>query len=138
MKKQSLFITSLLIIGGLTLMSMTLIKNTQEKPWVVPPKYEKMENPQSNTKDDDQIGRVLYTKHCKSCHGTKGLGDGTKAESIDTKVPDFTNDSFKKEADGSLYYKTVFGRDDMPGFEKKIPAEEDRWLIVNYIKTLAK
>lgn len=24
------------------------------------------------------IGKSLYGKHCKSCHGSKGYGDGTK------------------------------------------------------------
>lgn len=138
MKKQSLFITSLVIIGSLILMSMSIIKTNQEKPWDVPSKYVKMENPFAKASDEDNIGRTLYTKHCKSCHGSKGLGDGAKAGSIDTKVPDFTSDSFKKETDGSLYYKTIFGRDDMPSFEKKITDEEERWLIVNYIKSLAK
>lgn len=136
--KKSLFVTSLLFIGGLVLMSMTLIKNNQEKPWEIPSKYVKMENPYAKASDEDNIGRSLYTKHCKSCHGSKGNGDGTKAASIDTKVPDFANPSFKKETDGSLYYKTIFGRDDMPSFEKKITDEEERWLIVNYIKTLVK
>lgn len=138
MKKQPLLITSLLFIGGLVLTSMTLIKTNQEKPWVIPPKYEKMENPQLNAKDDDQIGRILYTKHCKSCHGSKGHGDGNKAAGLDTKVPDFASESFKKDTDGSLFYKTTFGRDDMPSFDKKIPDDEERWLIVNYIKTLSK
>ena len=136
--KKSLFVTSLLFIGGLVLMSMTLIKNNQEKPWEIPSKYVKMENPYAKGSDEDNIGRSLYTKHCKSCHGSKGNGDGTKAASIDTNVPDFANPSFKKETDGSLYYKTIFGRDDMPSFEKKITDEEERWLIVNYIKTLVK
>ena len=138
MKNQTLFISSLLIIGGMILMSMTFIKTNQEKPWEVPQKYQKMENPFASAKDEDNIGRALYSKHCKSCHGSKGLGDGTKAESLDTKVPSFTSDSFKKETDGNLYYKTYIGRDDMPSFEKKITDEEERWLVVNYIKSLSK
>jgi hypothetical protein len=49
---------------------------------------------------------------------------------------DFTDDSFKNQTDGALYYKTYFGRDDMPSFDKKITAEEDKWLVINYIKNL--
>lgn len=136
MKKQ-LLIISTLIIGSFTLLSLTSNKLLQD-PWEAPAKYQKMENPQLNNKDADKIGRILYTKHCKSCHGKKGNGDGTKAESVDTKVPDFNSDAFKNETDGSLYYKTFIGRDDMPSFEKKVKDEEERWLIVNYIKTLNK
>jgi mono/diheme cytochrome c family protein len=136
MKKQ-LLIISAIIIGSITLLSLTSIMLLQD-PWVVPAKYEKMENPQLKNADADQIGRLLYTKHCKSCHGTKGNGDGTKAANVETKVPDFNTNAFKNETDGSLYYKTFIGRDDMPGFEKKITNMEDRWLIINYIRTLSK
>jgi hypothetical protein len=44
--------------------------------------------------------------------------------------------AFGNQTDGSLYYKTIFGRDDMPSFEKKIVEEEDRWMVVNYIKKM--
>ena len=80
----------------------------------------------------------MYSKHCKSCHGTKGLGDGTKAEDIDTPIGDFTDPAFSSQSDGSLYYKTFFGRDDMPGFNKKITDEEEKWLLVNYVRSLTK
>ncbi|WP_242203994.1 c-type cytochrome [Aestuariivivens insulae] len=138
MKTKSLFITVLLFTGSLVLILMSMAVPNQEKPWVVPKKYQNMENPYLNVNDDENIGRILYTKHCKSCHGKKGRGDGTKASSVDTPVPDFAEDSFKKETDGSLYYKSVLGRDDMPSFEKKITEEEDRWLLINYMKTLVK
>ena len=103
--------------------------------WKVPAKYETMKNP-TDPKVDLNIGKSLYAKHCKSCHGTKGKGDGTKAKSLDTPVGDFTDASFKNQTDGSLYYKTFIGRDDMPNYEKKIPDEEDVWLVVNYMRTL--
>lgn len=134
--KSKILNIGLILLGALFLISMTLVRKNLQGDWIVPSKYEKMENPYFNAKDDEQIGRTLYTKHCKSCHGSKGHGDGTKAGSLDTKVPDFATDSFKKETDGSLYYKTIFGRDDMPSFEKKIVDEEERWLVVNYIKNM--
>jgi mono/diheme cytochrome c family protein len=135
MKKQVLLI-SCLLIGSFLLISMTLNELQQTKPWEVPAKYQKMENPYAKATDDDSIGRILYSKHCKSCHGTKGKGDGNKAESIDTPVPDLTEAACKKQTDGALYYKTFTGRDDMPGFDKKISSEEDQWLLINYIKSL--
>lgn len=134
MKKQVLVI-SCLLIGSFFMISMTLNELQQKEPWEVPAKYQKMENPYANATDDDNIGRILYSKHCKSCHGTKGKGDGTKAAGLETPVPDFTEASFKKQTDGALYYKTYTGRDDMPGFEKKIKSEEDQWLLINYIKS---
>ena len=133
MKKQFL-IVSTIVIASFALLSMTINKFEQQEPWEVPSKYQKMENPFAEASDDENIGRLLYTKHCKSCHGTKGKGDGKKAETVDTPVGDFSEDSFKEQTDGSLYYKTFFGRDDMPSFKKKILDENDQWMIINYIK----
>ena len=35
-------------------------------------------------------GRVLYTTHCASCHGTGGRGDGPVAESLRVRPADLT------------------------------------------------
>jgi mono/diheme cytochrome c family protein len=137
MKKQILIISTI-VLGSFVLLSMTVNELDTQDPWEVPAKYQKMKNPYLDAADEGKIGRILYSKHCKSCHGTKGLGDGKKADSVDTPIGDFTDESFKDQTDGSLYYKTFFGRDDMPSFNKKITDEEDKWLIVNYIRTLAK
>ena len=136
MKTNALLLISLMLVALVTI-SMTNLPDLQDKPWDVPSKYEKMKNPLADASDDDNIGKILYSKHCKSCHGTKGKGDGNKAASIDTPIGDFTDGSIAGQSDGSIYYKTVFGRDDMPSFEKKIADEEERWFVVNYVKSLA-
>jgi mono/diheme cytochrome c family protein len=135
MKKQFLLVGAILV-GSFVLLSMTIRKSNQQDPWEVPAKYEKMKKPYASAADDVNIGRILYAKHCKSCHGSKGKGDGTKAKSLDTPVGDFTDASFKSQKDGSLYYKTFIGRDDMPSFKKKIPDEEEQWMVINYIRGL--
>ena len=78
----------------------------------------------------------LYSQHCKSCHGKEGYGDGNKAGELETEMRELSSEDVQSQADGELYYKTIIGRDEMPNFEKKIPAEEDRWLLVNYLRTL--
>jgi mono/diheme cytochrome c family protein len=104
-------------------------------PWTVPAKYKSMKStvkagdPSINT-----VGKDLFAKHCKSCHGTKGLGDGPKSASLKTLVPSFADKKFKAQADGDIYYQSFVGRDEMPNFEKKIIDEADRWALVNYIK----
>ena len=104
--------------------------------WEIPGKYQKMENPYKEDASLAKVGKMLFSKQCKSCHGSKGLGDGTKAAQLETFPGDFSLDSFKKNSDGDLYYKSFIGRDEMPNFEKKIPDEEDRWAIINYVRTL--
>ena len=135
MKKQ-LFIISAILLGSFVLISMTVLKSNTQEPWKAPAKYEKMANPYADAADDENIGKMLYMKHCKSCHGSKGRGDGSKADSVDTEIGDFTEDAFKEQSDGALYYKTFIGRDDMPSFKKKITDEEDQWMVINYIKKL--
>ncbi|MFY0687923.1 MAG: cytochrome c [Cyclobacteriaceae bacterium] len=110
-----------------------------QEPWDVPTKYIKMANPTEVDDSENQlIGKQLYMKHCKSCHGKTGLGDGPKAKELDTPSGDFSSADFQAQPDGALFYKTTFGRDDMPAYDKKITSDEDRWLVVNYMRTLSK
>jgi mono/diheme cytochrome c family protein len=106
-------------------------------PWTVPAKYTSMK---STVKAGDAsittVGKDLYMKNCKSCHGAKGLGDGAKAATLKTIVPSFADAKFKAEAAGNVYYQSFVGRDEMPNFEKKITDEADRWALVAYIKSL--
>jgi len=104
--------------------------------WEVPDKYKNMENEFAG-EDEDGIGEELYAKHCKSCHGKKGLGDGTKAKELETEMKDLTSADVQGQTDGELYYKSVIGRDEMPNFEKKIRDAEERWMVINYVRALA-
>ena len=123
------------IIGVLALAFYSFTTIVQEE-WKVPAKYETMKNPvPANT--DKAIGKSLYAKHCKSCHGKEGYGDGPKADEQEGDLGDFSTAEFQGQSDGALFYKTTFGRDDMPEYTKKMTDDEDRWLIVNYMRTLA-
>ena len=132
--KRFFVFSGLIICMGL-LLSFT---NTSGKgdPWKAPDKYVKMKNPVKADAASIAAGKVLYNKHCASCHGKKGLGDGTKAAQLDTEPGDFTSKAFTSQTDGSLFYKTLEGRDDMPSYKKKIPDEEDIWSVVNYVRSL--
>ncbi len=136
--KKSLLTRSLSVIAITAFVISLLAFNSIQKPpakWDIPEKYQKMKNPLS-PKEGLNIGKMLYAKHCKACHGTKGKGDGPKAGQLKTKLPDLTSEAVKKQSDGTIYYQSIIGRDEMPNFEKKIPDEEDRWSLINYIKTL--
>lgn len=124
----------LAIICTISFAFYSFTKVIQDK-WAVPDKYVKMKNPTS-PKVDLAIGKSLYTKHCQACHGKEGYGDGTKAADLKGNLGDFSSAEFQKQTDGELFYKTSIGKDDMPEFTKKLPDDEDRWLIVNYMRTL--
>jgi mono/diheme cytochrome c family protein len=121
-------------LGTFLLLCMSFTHIEQDK-WIVPAKYENMKNP-TDPKVDIAIGKSLYAKHCKSCHGKEGYGDGPKADDVNGDLGDFSSEEFHSQSDGALYYKSIIGRDDMPEFTKKIPDEEDRWLVINYLRTL--
>ena len=107
-----------------------------QEEWVVPAEYVSMKNP-TDPDVDKAIGKSLYSQHCKSCHGKEGYGDGPKAKDVEGDLGDFSSEEYQAQTDGELFYKTSFGREDMPEYTKKMPDDEDRWLIVNYMRTLA-
>jgi mono/diheme cytochrome c family protein len=126
---------NILVLGAITfgLFAFTLM----QEEWVVPAKYEAMQNP-TDPEDEDglEIGEELYMEHCKSCHGKEGLGDGSKAEEQEGDLGDFSSEEFQAQSDGALFYKTKIGRDDMPDFSKKISDDEEIWFVVNYMRIL--
>jgi mono/diheme cytochrome c family protein len=108
-------------------------------PWTVPAKYKAMKSTvKAGDASINSVGKDMYNKNCKSCHGAKGLGDGPKAASLKTSTGDFSSAKFQANTDGDLYYMSFIGRDEMPNFEKKILDESDRWAVIGYIRTLKK
>lgn len=133
---KNLKVLSVIGISAFALFSFTIV--VQEK-WEAPAKYKSMKNP-TDLKDKESAaeGKALFAKNCTSCHGKKGQGDGSKAPELKGDLGDFTLSEFQKQTDGELFYKISEGRKDMPSFKKKMPNEEDRWLVINYVRTLKK
>jgi len=128
-------IKNVLILGGLIFGLYAF--NVVQDEWVVPAKFNSMKNPTDASDEDNlDIGSELYAKHCKSCHGKEGLGDGPKAAEQKGDLGDFSSEEFQAQSDGALFYKTKMGRNDMPDFSKKITSDEDIWFIVNYMRTM--
>ena len=129
-----------------TVVAETPVKVTAQEPkvatstsnWAVPAKYQTMKNTLENSKANIALGKTLYAKHCKSCHGSAGLGDGTKAGEVDGDLGDFSSKKFQAQTDGALFYKSYIGRNDMPNYEKKITDKDDVWAIIHYVRTLKK
>ncbi len=126
----------LMIIGIVSFGLFSFNKLTQEE-WKVPAKYQTMKNSTKASSENLAIGKSLYAKHCKSCHGSKGYGDGTKAANLEGDLGDFSSKKFQSQSDGALFYKSYIGRKDMPNYEKKM-SQEDMWITVSYMRTLKK
>ena len=134
-KCNSLFISSVLMLlfVGATHSSWA---QGNKKPWSVPDKAKTQKNPVKSDEANLATGKSIWAKQCKSCHGAKGLGDGSKSKELESPVGDFSKD-LKGQTDGELFYKTKEGRDEMPSFAKKIPDDNDIWTLVNYMRSLS-
>ena len=140
MNKNKGLITILAIFAARIFLLAFTVPQDQKKggPWEVPSKYKKMENPYKDDAKLAKVGKMLWAKHCKSCHGNIGQGNGPKAKQLKTFPGDFTPPEFQEQADGVLYYRSFIGRDEMPNYESKIQDDEDRWAVINYIRTFNK
>ena len=105
--------------------------------WNIPAKFKATKNPVTVSKESVADGKDLFSKHCKSCHGAKGLGDGPKAATLDVSCSDFSTKKFQAQADGEIFFQISEGKGKMPSFKKTVPEDNSRWAIVNYIRTLA-
>lgn len=131
MKTKAIF---LMLIGGMLATAFT-VNMQDKKPWPVP---DAAKNKKSPAGADVNAGKTLWNTHCKSCHGSKGLGDGPKSAQLKTEPGDFSKSDIQSQTDGALFYKISEGRDDMPAFKKKLADDEDRWNLVSFIRTLKK
>lgn len=106
-------------------------------PWVVPPAGKEMKNPLAVSEANLKAAKDIYSDHCSNCHGDGGKGDGTDAMMYDPAPSDLTDASkMNKRTDGEIYYQITEGRKPMPSFKKKL-AEEQRWQLVLFVRSLA-
>jgi len=128
---------AILLILIPVLLSMKSQQTGQQEPWGVPDEYKNMKNPVMANDSSMKAGKLLYDKHCASCHGKTGSGDGIMAGNLETFPGDFSGKDYQCQTDGEHFYKTKYGRGDMPKYENKIP-DKDIWHMVNYMRSFKK
>jgi mono/diheme cytochrome c family protein len=105
--------------------------------WSTMAKARRLKNPVPATPAVMAQAKQLYQLHCQSCHGANGDGHGEKAPELSVAPGDFTDVSkMRNVSDGELYWQITYGRLPMPAFKDKIN-EEERWALVDYIRTFA-
>lgn len=136
MKKKNILKT--ITIGTILVLSSN-ITFAQSNSWTVPKAAVDIKNPEPKNSTTIKNGMVLYQSYCAPCHGKNGKGDGPAAASLNPKPADHTSPEVQTESDGTLFYKISEGRAGtaMPPF-KAVLHPDQRWAIVNYIKTLDK
>jgi mono/diheme cytochrome c family protein len=112
-------------------------KNT----WELPEDADKTKNPVEATAESIEKGKALYLDrgkgNCVFCHGETGANEQNVRRR--RKPADLTNkERMAKMTDGEVFWKISKGITGiMPAGEKRM-SEEERWHVVNYVRTLAK
>ena len=97
-------------------------------------------NPIATSEASVERGRELYGIYCSVCHGGDGMGLQSSeplpvaqklAEGGMPPVPLLAVPAY---TDGFLFTKIRYGKPGMPGYPQIAP--EDRWHIVNYLRTM--
>lgn len=109
----------------------------QQKLWVSPKEAQIIKNPLAGNSSVLADAKKIYVTNCAPCHGDKGRGDGPAAQALSPKPADHSSAVIQSETDGSLFWKLTQGRNPMPAYGK-ILTEQQRWELINYIRTLAK
>ncbi|MHB8519648.1 MAG: c-type cytochrome [Limisphaerales bacterium] len=104
--------------------------------WTAPARAAKKKNPVPADETSVAKGKVLYLKECMSCHGTAGKGDGAAAKDLERKPGDLSSAKLWSQTDGALFWKITEGNKPMPSM-REVFSEDDRWTVINYVRTLA-
>ena len=136
--KRYFNLKGLLIIAALVVFNLISSRTfAQHTPWVTPKPAATVKNPLAGNENVLADAKTLYITNCAPCHGNKGKGDGPAAQALVPKPADHTSALVQSETDGSLFWKLSEGRNPMPGY-KKILSDQQRWELINYIRTLSK
>ena len=131
--------TRAVLAAGAAVMGLALAVTAwaaAEEPWVAPARNARRANPVAADDQSLAAGKTLYAKHCLSCHGEAGKGNGPAAKDLDKSPGDLSKPTMWEQSDGAIFWKLSTGKKPMPTFET-LTTETERWQIVNYMRTLA-
>jgi len=126
------FITNILFIFVFIMCSQNI---SAQSNWIAPKSAEAFVNPIKNDQNSLKKGKLLFKQLCAVCHGDKGKGDGLASAALNPKPANFTSSQFKKQSDGAIFWKITEGRTPMASYKESLTTEQ-RWQLVNYIKSL--
>lgn len=83
-------------------------------------------------------GRALYDRHCTSCHGAGGLGDGPLAAHLPKPPANLSAPHTALHTAGDMFWWLTHGIPEsaMPGFASAM-SEEERWDVINFLRAFS-
>ncbi len=83
----------------------------------------------------DEAGEKLYQRDCQTCHGPDGAGNPQLAKALQVDIPPVTGAALKQKDEAEMLHIIAEGKGKMPGFAKKLSAQEQRQ-VLEYLKVL--
>ncbi|HDO27981.1 MAG TPA: c-type cytochrome [Bacteroidetes bacterium] len=130
-----LLITLVIMLSVISAHSFAQEKKAGE--WKAPKEADQVTNPLKGNDDAVKAGKKLYRQQCAICHGDTGKGDGVAGMTLNPRPASFLSERVQNESDGAIFWKMTNGNPPMAAY-KDIFTEEQRWQLVNYIRSLSK
>jgi|SRR3990172_11687330 len=105
--------------------------------WKAPAKTDTIKNPLTYNEESIKKGKTTFTQLCVPCHGDKGKGDGVASAALNPKPGNLISAKVQAQKDGAIFWKLTNGKGAMVSYDL-ILTKEQRWQLVNYIRSLAK
>lgn len=122
-------------------------KKDADDPYEFPEAARERRNPVVPSDITLRSAHTLWKKHCETCHGVTGRGDGPNARLHEQRkghAPrNLTNPKVQANlTDGEIFWRISKGIIEegnsviMPKYEDKIPSETERWQLVLFVREL--
>ena len=122
-------------------------KAEEDDPYEIPEAARERRNPVLRSDLALRNAHTLWQKHCETCHGATGHGDGPNARLHEQRkghAPrNLTNPKVQDNlTDGEIFWRISKGIIEegnniiMPRYEDKVPSETERWQLVLFVREL--
>ncbi len=132
---KRLIAAGLVVVVSFWLLSAITAANVEQEP-KRNVEAQKLKNPEPANDESIEAGKKLYQRHCASCHGPQGKGDGSLALAGGTPS-DLTDDEWDfGSTDGEIFVAIRDGvSTDMLAYKDKM-TEKQIWQTVHYLRSI--
>ena len=129
-KKLLITVLSLLLFGFIG-------TNLQQDRWTAPEEAKTIKNPvnPADRSVSAKKGKRIFKTRCMICHGATGVGNGAGGKALNPQPQNLTLPMVQNQSDGELFWKVTNGRNAMIKWGP-ILSENERWDVINYVRTL--
>lgn len=135
-------ILAVLIIGACAILPPAQAEGSSTNDaWIASERASRKPNPIPADEKSIAKGKEFYVMGCAPCHGPLGKGDGPAGSTLErngVKIHpgNLSDPKMWEQTDGGIFWKLTEGRTPMPAWGETL-SEEQRWTVINYIRTLA-